>query len=482
MPLQPGEVSLLTLFADVHYYFGSPAAKPLHHRFDKSSYVYLYHDAINKRGRLEIANHAGTADQDAFTGFLDGSHVEYSHKHPTLFTITVTSRAQMNGTAQSPQQDTSQWHLPTHDLRNETKYMYKIHTIDLYFWTTDDATLFLDSLKRCLQPQQIRVLDASAVHSEHRDSMSPVVQRLEKAAISTPQAAERSTSVSTAQSSTVPRSNHTPVSPITTPPVGATDAPPSYAPMAYNPAAPAAPEPIAHREKTPPPADAAAGTGLSAVAMHEHGAGGYGPQPGGLQHQGSFPMQSQQPYMPGPPGQMPPPPQQVQRTNTNSSFPPPPPQQQTPYSSSIPLNYQQHPSSPPAHQQSFSPQPATQYANYNPQAPSYTPGPSTPGYGQTMPSPGFAPPQHQPQVPIGGYSTYNYTQQATPGAQQELYSVHQQAYRPTEAEASSHGHGHGKAGQPAQAGPGQQGGKFEARMDRVEKGVGRFLKRLDKKL
>lgn len=55
-------------FADVHYYFSPPASKPLHHRFDKSSYVYLYHDAINKRGRLEVANHAGTADQDAFTG------------------------------------------------------------------------------------------------------------------------------------------------------------------------------------------------------------------------------------------------------------------------------------------------------------------------------------------------------------------------------------------------------------------------------
>jgi hypothetical protein len=55
-------------FADVHYYFNPPNSKPLHHRFDKASYVYLYHDAINKRGRLEIANHAGTADQDAFTG------------------------------------------------------------------------------------------------------------------------------------------------------------------------------------------------------------------------------------------------------------------------------------------------------------------------------------------------------------------------------------------------------------------------------
>ena len=39
-----------------------------------------------------------------------------------------------------------------------------------------------------------------------------------------------------------------------------------FAPMAYNPAAPPAPEPIAHREKTPPPPDAADGTGLAAAA------------------------------------------------------------------------------------------------------------------------------------------------------------------------------------------------------------------------
>ena len=51
---------------------------------------------------------------------------------------------------------------------------------------------------------------------------------------------------------------------------------------------PAAPEPIAHREKTPPPADAASGTGLAAAAMHEHGAQGYGPQPGYGSPQGGY--------------------------------------------------------------------------------------------------------------------------------------------------------------------------------------------------
>ena len=87
MPPLPGEVILCTLyalhgflvrsqadaddpcsFADVHYYFSHPAAKPPHHRFDRRSYVYLYHDALNHRGRMEIANYAGTPEQDAFMG------------------------------------------------------------------------------------------------------------------------------------------------------------------------------------------------------------------------------------------------------------------------------------------------------------------------------------------------------------------------------------------------------------------------------
>lgn len=61
---------LLTLhsFADVHYYFGAPNPRPLHHRFDKGSYVYLYRDPSKGRGRLEIANNPGSPEQDAFTG------------------------------------------------------------------------------------------------------------------------------------------------------------------------------------------------------------------------------------------------------------------------------------------------------------------------------------------------------------------------------------------------------------------------------
>src|ERR1700761_3471968 len=129
-------------YADTHYFFSAPNIKPQHHRFDKRSYLYLYHDALNKRGRVEVANHAGTPDQDAFSGCkyclglhskaladcfctdLDIAKIEYSYKQPTLFTITVHGSLAASP-ASSPQNDVSQWHLPAYDLRHEAKYMYK---------------------------------------------------------------------------------------------------------------------------------------------------------------------------------------------------------------------------------------------------------------------------------------------------------------------------------------------------------------------
>lgn len=63
-----GEDRLLTLYADIHYWFGQPSARPASHRFDKECYLYLYRNITTNRGRLEIANHAGTPEQDAFEG------------------------------------------------------------------------------------------------------------------------------------------------------------------------------------------------------------------------------------------------------------------------------------------------------------------------------------------------------------------------------------------------------------------------------
>lgn len=55
-------------FADIHYFYGAPTAKPPHHRFDKGSYFYLFENASQRRARIEIANNAGTPEQDAFNG------------------------------------------------------------------------------------------------------------------------------------------------------------------------------------------------------------------------------------------------------------------------------------------------------------------------------------------------------------------------------------------------------------------------------
>jgi hypothetical protein len=60
--------SYLRRFGDIHYFYSGPEVKPRHHRFDKGSYVYLFENANERRCRIEIANHAGTPDQDAFDG------------------------------------------------------------------------------------------------------------------------------------------------------------------------------------------------------------------------------------------------------------------------------------------------------------------------------------------------------------------------------------------------------------------------------
>ncbi|KFY06187.1 hypothetical protein V492_08122 [Pseudogymnoascus sp. VKM F-4246] len=77
MAAHPGEEVTATLFADVHYFYGPPTAKPPHHRFDKGSYLYLYENAAQRRARIEVANSAGTPDQDAFDGreFLPSSSI-----------------------------------------------------------------------------------------------------------------------------------------------------------------------------------------------------------------------------------------------------------------------------------------------------------------------------------------------------------------------------------------------------------------------
>ncbi|PSN63129.1 hypothetical protein BS50DRAFT_500265, partial [Corynespora cassiicola Philippines] len=455
-------------FADAHYYFSPPTYKPPHHRFDKGSYVYLYHNPMQQKGRIEIANHAGTPDQDAFAGHLDTVKVEQTYKHPCLFTLTVDSfRSNGGSAAASPQQDMSQWHLPTPDPQNNGKYMYRLHTVDLYFWTQDDATMFLDCLRRVLQPHQLQITanpQAAPTHSEHRnDAMNPVVAKLERAAISH---SSRSPSLGGGTPQSFPGPPTAPAPTTSTP----ADDPPRYEPMAYNPAAPAAPEPIAHREKTPPPPDVD-GTGLAGPSHDQHA------QQYGNPFQTSFSPQptSSQPYIPGPPSRAQtfagPPTPGVQRSNTAGSVPPPP---QSPPSFAPP------PSGPPPQQQygqehRQSSVPTQQYANYS-GSPGYAPAVQSPGAPSQspLPSPGYAPQQYQPLAspPPGGYGSFQYGSTAAQNSDSNPFSMHQQLYRPTEQEASV------VHNEPA---PGQRNSNIGRRAEKVEKGVGKFLKKLDKK-
>ncbi|KAK6437526.1 hypothetical protein LTR95_006282 [Oleoguttula sp. CCFEE 5521] len=555
MPAVPGESLLTTLFADVHYYFSDPSAKPVHHRFSKGSYVYLYHNAAESRSKLEIANHAGTPDQDAFHGMLSNvSSIRYSHKQPALFTVTV------NAAAVQTQQE---WHLPSFNERNEQKYLYKIQAIDVYLWTEKDAAHLLRHLQSVLPADKLDVRDAppaqQAALPEHGSSMSPVVQQLERTAIGAhfPPRAESTTSTHSFSVPPTPASNSA-KAPSPLPLQQQQQAP---TPLAYNPAAPSAPEPIAYREKTPPPPEENGGAGsytghpttqyASAPQAYNSSLqntpqGSYFPGPPQLQQQ----RQSSIPNLPGPPSTASP--AQAQRIPSSGGLPPPPP---PPTGGPSPLH--QHPSfgppptssqpiSPPPTQQSFNRQsiysgvPTQQFASYpsQPHAP-YAPSPgfgpsiqsqglqspgfpaynnaqqpqphqqqqpptpsAPPAYGIHTPlqSPGFSPqpqPQQQHQQPqhfasqhqaaqIAGYSSYSYTTSSIPGqqGQQQGYDLHAQLYRPTGPEAS-HGAKPGVVGVGQGGGVGVEGGggkyKVNERVDRVEKGVGRFLKKLDSK-
>ncbi len=177
------------------------------------------------------------------------------------------------------------------DPRDEGKFLFKLHTVDMYFWTAEDARMFVDSTKKILRPEQLQELHAPQAPAAYEGLMSPVVQQLENVAFKDPAYSNGQTRDSRTSSIPVPRppaasgapGNSNPETSKTAP-----EQPATYAPLAYNPAAPAAPEPIKHREKTPPPPESEMGTGLSAAAYADHG---YAQPPG--QFQSSPPLSSQ---------------------------------------------------------------------------------------------------------------------------------------------------------------------------------------------
>ena len=141
-----------------------------------------------------------------------------------------------------------EWHLPTFDPHNENKYHYPLHSLDIYFWTQQDALQFVNGIRRVLPPGQCEVVDEPGPPPRHSDEVSSIVQKLEKAAVSEDSRTNKANGIGGLNFAPPP------LSAVSGTPEAASQ--PPFVPMAYNPAAPAAPEQIRHREKTPPPPDA----------------------------------------------------------------------------------------------------------------------------------------------------------------------------------------------------------------------------------
>lgn len=440
MAVRPGEENVATLFGDVHYFYGPPTENPRHHRFDKGSYIYLFENAHDRRARIEVANQPGTDDQDALDGFLDHTQVRYSYNQQVLVTITVDG-------VQGAPFDQNQWHLPTYDPRNENKYHYKLHSLDVYFWTQADALQFVNGVRRVLPPSQVDVLDepgppvhAPPSHSHHHD-VNPLVQKLERAAIS---GSSRGTPNS---SQGMPSFAPPPVSAVH----GSSEPPTSFQPMAYNPAAPAAPEPVRHREKTPPPPEDDGYDPLRAAVAVDHAqpyTPGYGP---------NGPLS---PGFPGPPT----------AGLTSPGFPP----SQFGHlqrSATMPAGGLASPGLPLA-----SPGLASPYSSNFPGSPGFAPPPPPPpASSQARPT---GPPHTQsqpvvqsPGLPPGGFSNYNYSNPVGGGIPQGSgYDIHSQVYRPSE-------HEHNVKYKPKP----EERSKMGQNADRLERGVTGMFKKFEKK-
>lgn len=457
---------------------------------------------------------------------MDTTTFRQSHKHPTLCTVTVdgydSNRAETPSAVQQPEHH---WRLPDTDPRNEGKYLFRLHTLDIYFWTAEDANKFAGAVERKLEHGQVEILDRPAAPAPHEDVMSPVVQNLENVAFKDPAyhngQTRNSRTVSTGAAATsganakeetgqeTPRAHN----------------PATFQPLAYNPAAPAAPEPIKHREKTPPPVDGEAGTGLAGAAYRDHtqsmspqsslsrppyrqpqASQGYiSPQPG-LSHTSSYASPPPSVGFSGPPSAVP-----GQKTSSVSSFAPPPPQSgrstaspYTPTPAFVPPPQNRQSTTSPSSQQStqltntFSPPPQPPQEH----APFYSPSsdpqesPATEILGTSYIGAHRQPLQHlQPQYaqyspkiqghdnggsePIGGYSGYQYDQQQPHRghhSQSNEYDIHSQVYRPTVEEVSKHKPS--KSSKPA----GSPAGRLEENAGKADKKVNRFFKKLESRI
>lgn len=357
--------------------------------------------------------------------------------------------------------DPSQWHLPTYDPRNENKYHYKLHSVDIYFWTHADALQFVNGVRRVLPASQVEVADEPGPpplpYGQSHDA-NPLVQKLENVAISDPK-------YSSPKPTTLPQGIPSFAPPPTSEPGLDSKgvSPQSFAPIAYNPAAPPAAEQRVHREKTPPPPeDDGRDPLVAAIARDQmppyapgYGATNFSAPPGAA-------------GLPGPPTQYP------HHPGLASPGLPTP----NLISPGLPTPGIASPGFPPpqfAHLQRSTTMPAPGMASPSLASP----------YGANFPgSPGFAPPPQShhptpppiqspglPPPPPGGFSQYTY---GAPQQSAQDYSIHQQLYRPTEHE---HAAKYGNYKPKPEAGQSKLGQNAE----RLEKGVTGMLKKFEKR-
>ena len=440
---------------------------------------------------------------------MESTTVRQSHKHPTLCTITVDGYGSRHEETHTPvQQPEHHWRLPNTDPRNEGKYLFRLHTLDIYFWTAEDANNFMGAVQKKLQHDQVQILDAPRAPAPHAEVMSPVVQQLENVAIRDP-----------AYNNGQTRNSRTASIGAATSPSGSTfreakrqEVPKEqdqagFQPLAYNPAAPPAPEPIKHREKTPPPEDAEDGTGLAGAAYRDH-AQAMSPQSSLSRPPYGQPQMSQGNVSPQPIQSYtsshvsPPPSTQGQRMSSVSSFPPPPqqsgrgsvsphipnpafgPPPQQPQNTASPSSQQLVPAFSPPPQES--PAPFYSQDSQPPESPatqilgnSYVSGHRQPLQHLQPQYANYTPQGHEEPALVGGYSDYQYSPQQSLHQHQtqgNQYDIHSQVYRPTQEEAAKH------KPSKSSAAPGSPAGKLEQGATRVDKGVNRFFKRLEKKI
>ncbi len=431
-------------------------------------------------------------------------------QHPTLVTVTVDGYQSGPGASPPVESPEHHWHLPNPDPRPEGQFLFRLHTLDIYFWTAEDANSFVASLRKLLRPEQ---LDVPLISTANEQVMSPIVQKLESVAIQDSAYHDGHTRNSSSAIPSPKPQNNSPKTYEEVPTAVKSDDTTTYQPLPYNPAAPPAPEKIAHREKTPPPPDAGAGTGLAA-ATHQDQSHSRFSSP--LQPPNSLPHSAYgQPS--GPPGYINP----ALGQTFHGSYAPPPPKPA--YGGTSPQSHDYRNPSVSSSPYVPSPNVYNGVGAYVPPPPGS--GPSQPPYAAPVP---FAPPPKDPNIhlhgndvkppdspateilgnsyitpqpplqhlqpqyadylesrrrteqPEYGYSNYQYDQsqhhqkQPSHGSN---YDVHGETYRPTEAEAHKHKHQ-----RPSGAGHGHQPGKLEQRAEKVERGLGRLFKKVEKKI